>query len=265
MKKLSLIIIAYNTKDLVIKQINHLKTIKSNIDYEIIVVDNGSNDNIQEITSQFNDVKFIMSKNNLGYFGGANLGVKNSIGEYLFILNSDILASDYCFDELINFIEKNENIGIIAPKLMYPDERGVQSSCFRFHNILTPLVRRTALGETKFGIFENKKMLMDDFNHEDTIECDWVLGAAFIIKRSFLDKIGGFDERYFLYYEDMDICKTTWANNKKVVYLHTTYMIHNHARSSAKNKTFFETIKNKALKIHITSSVKYFFKFLLKY
>ncbi|MEZ7821086.1 MAG: glycosyltransferase family 2 protein [Patescibacteria group bacterium] len=265
MKKLSLIIIAYNMKDLVSKQINHLYNIKTNIDYEIIVVDNGSSDNIIDIKPKFPNVKFVISKNNLGYFGGANLGAKNSNGEYLFILNSDILASDYCFDKLIDFIENNKNVGIVAPKLIYPDERGIQNSCFRFHNILTPLMRRTALGETKFGIFENKKMLMDDFDHEDTIECDWVLGAAFIIKKSFLEEIGGFDERYFLYYEDMDICKTTWANNKKVVYLHTTHMIHNHARSSAKNKNFFDFIKNKKLKIHITSSVKYFFKFLFKY
>lgn len=260
MKKLALIIVSYNTKELVRNQLNYLKKIQTNIDYEVIVVDNGSDDDIKELKSEFHDVIFILSKNNLGYFGGANLGVKFSNSEYLFILNSDILASDYCFDKLIDFIEKNKNIGIIAPKLIYPDERGIQNSCFRFHNILTPLIRRTALGDTKFGMFENKKMLMDDFNHEETIECDWILGAAFVIKKDFLKEIGGFDERYFLYYEDMDICKTTWKNNKKVVYLHNTFMIHNHARSS-KNKNLFDVFKNKILRIHITSSMKYFFKF----
>ncbi len=261
--KLSLIIVAYNMKDLVFKQISHLHNIKTNIDYEVIIVDNGSTDNIISISSDFSDVKFVLSKNNLGYFGGANLGVKVSSGEYLFILNSDILASDYCFDELINFIENNENIGIIAPKLIYPDDRGVQNSCFRFHNIITPIIRRTFLGETKFGMFENSKMLMEDFDHNDVIECDWILGAAFIIKKDFLKSIGGFDERYFLYYEDMDICKTTWINDKKVVYYNKTYMIHDHARNSAKNKTFLDFLRNKTLKIHIISSIKYFFKFII--
>jgi len=264
MKKLSLIIVAYNTKDLVSKQINHLYNTKTNIDYEIVVVDNGSNDDIINIKSEFPDVNFVLSKNNLGYFGGANLGVINSSGEYLCILNSDILASDYCFDELINFIESNKDIGIVAPKLIYPDERGTQNSCFRFHNILTPVLRRTSLGETNFGRFENKKMLMEDFNHDETIECDWILGAAFIIKRDFLENIGGFDERYFLYYEDMDLCKTTWINNKKVVYYHKTHMIHNHARASAKNKTFLDFLKNKTVGIHIKSGFKYFFKFLFR-
>lgn len=264
MKKLSLIIIAYNMKDLVFKQINHLYNTKTNIDYEIIVVDNGSNDNIIDIKSDFPDVKFVLSKNNLGYFGGANLGVKNSSGEYLFILNSDILSSDYCFDELVNFIENNKNIGIIAPKLIYPDERGVQSSCFRFHSIFTPILRRTFFGETRFGKLENRKMLMEDFNHEDIIECDWVLGAAFIIKRDFLESLGGFDERYFLYYEDMDICKATWMHDKRVVYYNKTYMTHDHSRASAKNKTFSDFFKNKTVRIHIISSFKYFFKFLFR-
>lgn len=261
MKKLTLIIVAYNMKELVKKQLNHLKTIKTNIDYDVIVVDNGSNDNILELEPEFSDVCFVLSKNNLGYFGGANLGVKYSNSEYLFILNSDILASDYCFDSLIEFMEKNNDIGIIAPKLIYPDERGVQNSCFRFHNILTPIIRRTFLANTKFGKNENRKMLMEDFNHDDIIECDWVLGAAFIIKKDLLESVGGFDERYFLYYEDMDICKTISKHNKKVVYYNKTFMIHNHARTSAKHNKLVDFINNKTIRIHITSAIKYFFKF----
>lgn len=264
MKKLSLVIIAYNMKELVIKQLEHLYKTKTNIDYEVIVVDNGSSDNIIEITETFKDVRFILSKNNLGYFGGANIGAKNAFGRYLFILNSDILASDYCFDELIEYLESNNNIGLIAPKLIYPDERGVQNSCFRFHNILTPILRRTFLENTPFGRLENKKMLMEDFDHNDIIECDWILGAAFIIEKEFLQKLGYFDERYFLYYEDMDICKAIWIAKKKVVYYNKVHMIHNHARTSAKTKKISDFFKNKTVVIHITSGFKYFFKYLLK-
>lgn len=264
MKKLSLIIVAYNMKELVRKQLNKIKEIKTDIDYEVIVVDNGSSDFISDLKSEFNDCFFVLSKNNLGYFGGAKLGVDVANGEYLMILNSDILPSDYCFDDMINFMEKNQNVGILAPKLIYPDERGVQSSCFRFHNILTPIFRRTSLSETKIGKFENNKMLMNDFNHRDTIEVDWVLGAAFVIKKDFLEKIGGLDDRYFLYYEDMDICKSTWLNNKKVVYFDKTYMIHDHARTSAKAKSFFDFFRNKTIEIHIKSAFRYFFKFLFR-
>ncbi len=262
--KLSLIIVAYNSKELIRKQLTHLKSIKTNVDYEVLVVDNGSSDNLIELKSEFPYVRFVFSRDNLGYFGGANLGVKKSKGEYLFILNADILASDYCFDNLINFIENNKNIGIVAPKLIYPDERGVQNSCFRFHNILTPFFRRTAAGESKIGIKQNYSMLMKDFDHNSTIECDWVLGAAFIIKKDLLKELGGLDERYFLYYEDMDICKTVWLNNMKVVYLHSTYMIHDHQRQSAKNKSLIDCINNKTLKIHITSYIRYFYKFIFK-
>lgn len=262
--KLSLIIVAYNSKELIKKQLTHLQSIKTNIDYEVLVVDNGSQKEISVLKESFPFVKFIFSKNNLGYFGGVNLGVKKASGEYLFILNSDILASDYCFDKLINFMENNKNIGIIAPKLVHPNNYETQNSCFRFHNILTPLFRRTAIGDTKIGKKENHKMLMEDFDHEDTVECDWILGAAFIIKKETLKKLGGFDERYFLYYEDMDICKTVWLNGLKVVYFHSTYMIHDHQRQSANNKTFLDYINNKTLKIHITSSFRYFYKFLFK-
>jgi len=105
---------------------------------------------------------------------------------------------------------------------------------------------------------------MNDFDHNDTIEVDWVLGAAFMINKELFDSIKGMDERYFLYYEDMDICRRIKLNNKKVVYYKNATMTHYHQRTSAHIKSIMDIFKNKILQIHIKSAFKYSYKFYLK-
>lgn len=262
---ISIIIINFDSINYLEKQLEIFKNLSENIKYELIIVENGSKDKdfIKSLVKKYKNIKLIISKNNLGYGGGINLGAKYSSGKYLLALNTDVLPCKDSINNMFNFIEKHENVGILAPKLYYPDET-IQNSCYRFYNIFTPIFRRTGFAKTIFGKKHNDYVLMNDFNHEETIEADWVLGAAFMINKEFFDKIGGMDERYFLYYEDMDICKTTKLNNKKVIYLTTAKMIHNHQRATANIKNIFILLKNKIVLTHIKSAFRYSYKFYLR-
>lgn len=263
----SVIIINFNSLEYLKKQLEAFSKLQESINYEIIVIENGSEDKdyIKQIVNQYNNknLTLIISKNNLGYGGGINLGAKYSNGKYIIPLNADVIPNDNSLSTLFNFMEKNNDVGIAAPKLFYSDGT-VQNSCYRFYNILTPIFRRTSFSKTNIGEKENNYVLMNDFNHNENIETDWVLGAAFMINKDFLDKLGGIDERYFLYYEDMDICKSVKLNNKKVVYLKEATMTHHHQRATANVKSLLSILKNKVALTHIKSAFRYSYKFYLK-
>lgn len=260
---LSLIIINFKSLAYLERQLHALESLDIKIKYEIIIVENASGDNIKSILEKFKNIKLIISKNNLGYGGGINIGTKYAKGKYVLLLNPDIIPHKDALENMFNFMEKNEDVGILAPKLVYPDGE-IQNSCYRFYNIFTPIFRRTKLGATKYGKAEIDRVLMNSFNHQETIETDWILGAAFMMNKDFFNKIGGVDERYFLYYEDMDICRSTWLNGKKVVYFPYATMTHDHQRATAKVKNILLALKNKVVIIHIKSALKFSYKFFLR-
>lgn len=261
---LSIIIVNYKTIDYLKRQLFAFASLNIKLNYEIIVVDNGSGESIKPLLKEYNNINLlIISKNNLGFGGGINLGLKYAKGKYLLILNADIVPHANSLEKMLNFMENNKNVGIVVPKLIYPDGL-IQNSCYRFYNFLTPIFRRTFLGKTKQGINENDRVLMNDFSHDKTIEIDWALGACFMIEKEFLDRIGGVDERYFLYYEDMDTFRTTWLMGKKAIYYAEATMTHDHQRATAKYKNILEALRNKVVLIHIVSSFRYNYKFFLR-
>jgi len=263
----SAIIINYNSLNFLKNQLEAFSKLQERIKYEIIIVENGSKDRdfIKNTINEYNikNLTLILSKNNLGYGGGINLGAKYANGKYIIPLNTDVIPNSYSLSSMFDFMERNKDIGILAPKLFYPDGT-IQNSCYRFYNILTPIFRRTHLSNTSLGEKQNNYVLMNDFDHNDTIEVDWALGAAFMINKELFDSIKGMDERYFLYYEDMDICRRIKLNNKKVVYYKNATMTHYHQRTSAHIKSIMDIFKNKILQTHIKSAFKYSYKFYFK-
>jgi GT2 family glycosyltransferase len=105
------------------------------------------------------------------------------------------------------------------------------------------------------------RLLMKDFDHEQTQPVDWVLGAALVVRKEVVDKIGWFDTRYFMYMEDCDWCRTMWENNWPVYYVHDIIIRHRHERESAKVPGIIRAlIKNKLARIHLASWLKYLWK-----
>ena len=251
---ISIVIVNYKSKD---KTRECLKSISesdlANISFETIVVDNCSGDDLSDLKNII-DFKFISSPKNIGMGGGNNLGIKEAQGEFILILNPDTVLSKDAIKILFNYLKANPSVGIVGPKLLNPDG-SLQYSCSRFPKIYTPLIRRTFLGKI-FKKYEDL-FLMKDFSHAIIEEVDWLMGSCLLIRR---EGFSGFDERFFMYFEDIDVCRRAHKANMKVVYNPEAVVIHCHARASAQMPWYRSIFESKIAREHIKSWFKYFLK-----
>lgn len=257
---LSIVILNYKSKNMVKECLRGIKSVGINLNYEIIVVDNASGDGIGKMLKEnFPDVKFIVSPENVGFAAGNNLGIKAANGRYVLIMNPDIAIFQGSVEALVKYMDTHPDVGLAGPKLLNPDGT-VQYSVCRFPGRFTPLYRRTPLGRTEAGKREIARYLMKDWDHGEAREVDWMLGACLIVRRESLEKVGLFDERFFLYFEDTDWCRRFWEAGWKVAYAPESSMVHFHRRESAESSLLASLFK-KTTQIHILSSIKYFLKY----
>lgn len=218
---LSIIIVNFNTQDLIKKC---LESLKLSFNYEIIVVDNGStDDSIQLIKSlKLKNLKVIANQTNLGFAKAVNQGLKKSQGEYLLLLNSDVVVKSESIEKIINFAKKHVKTGVIGGRLLNSDG-SLQGSCF----YLPTLSRIIKEFWFKGSSFLSKYAP----SGKNPVEVEAVVGAVFLIPRKVLQKVGFFDERYFMYFEDLDYCRRVQKNGFKVYYLPEAEFIHLHGAS----------------------------------
>jgi len=257
---ISIVIVNYNNKGFTL---NCIKSIEEsafgNLKHEIIVVDNNSDDNIGQILAwQHPKVIFIQNKNNIGMGAGNNVGLKRARGKYVVVMNPDTLAFPSTFAKLFAYMEANSNVGVVGPKQYNPD-KSVQDSCYRWPSLLTPFFRRTFLGRLGLSDWEIKRYLMQDYNKKTIREVDWLLGSCLFMRTSALKEVGWFDERFFLYFEDTDLCRRFWNKKWRVVYNPEVEIIHNHNRESARYP-WYAFFMNMASRQHIKSWWRYVIK-----
>jgi len=259
---ISIIIPNYNQKNFLKVCLNGLFKVQLKSEYEIIIVDNGSKDGSQETIKQLNNlakglIKFILNKKNLGFGAACNVGIKKAKGDYLLILNPDIAVLKGSIESLVKCMEENKKAGIIGPRLLNPD-RSIQKSCYHYPSWYIPILRRTFLGSLGWAREKISYYLMADFDHQKTRSVDWILGAALMIRKEMLKKIGLFDQRFFLYFEDVDLCRRASQRGWEIVYCPLAEMFHYHQRDSARLGIF--SLFSKFTWIHIASAIKYFSK-----
>jgi hypothetical protein len=256
---LSVVYVNYNTRGLLKQSLKHLYLMKPAIDFEVIVVDNASEDgSVEMVRDFFPEVKVLALSENIGYAAGANLGLAKAGGQYVAIFNADIFILSGSLEAAVNFLDNHPAAGLVGPKLMNAD-KSLQYSCYRFPKFYTPLLRRTFLGATAFGKKELARYLMQDYDHLESREVDWLLGGALIGRVSVLRRFG-LDERYFLYFEDTDLGQRLKARGVKIVYLPSAQMIHLHRRESA-DAVLWKSLFNKMMRIHIRSAWRYFWQY----
>jgi len=228
---LSIIILNYNTKDLTIECLNSfVDQYKQELDraqFEIILVDNASTDGSLEALKKLKIIglKIVESKENLGFSKGCNLGTKNATGEYLLFLNSDTEIKDQGFVKMLDYIKKNENVGILGGALK--NENGTsQSSAGKFYNLLNLFLMLIGLERLGF-LRESPKF---------TKQVDWVSGACLMIKRKVFEKIGKFENDLFMYGEDMELCFRAGTKGFKTYFYPEITLFHKERGSS--NRTF---------------------------
>lgn len=215
---LSIVIVSYNTKELLRRCLESVIQ-----DTEIIVVDNGSSDRSSEmVKKEFPEVELIKNKNNFGFAKANNQGIKIARGKYVLLLNSDTEVKPGTLERLMEFVGKHPKMGVVGLRLLNSDE-SIQQSVYHFPTILGA-IREFWLGQK--GVYEE---YVPEGNQP--VEVEAVVGAAMLIPKKVFDKVGLLDERYFMYFEDLDFCRRLKRAGLKVFYLPTAKIIHHHGAS----------------------------------
>ena len=235
--KLSIIIVNYKVRDLLAQTIRSVITADSFEICEIIVVDNNSQDGSKDlIENEFPFVKFIELKTNAGFGKACNIGADEAKGKYFLMLNPDTIISKNTLSFGINYLEKNKNIGILGPKILNQDG-SFQFQCRRsFPTPLNAFAYMSGLSR----IFPKSKSLGAYNLTYLPIDCecspDAVSGACFFIPKDLFLQIGGFDEQFFMYGEDLDLCAKVKNAGFEIKYSPETEIIHFKGRSSVQKR-----------------------------
>ena len=211
---LSVIILNWNARNYLEKSLASLVCVPQELDFEVIVVDNASeDDSVGMIKEKFPTVKVIANRENKGFGAGNNLAAPMASGRYILFLNPDTVVIAGALAGLVSYADANPDIGILGPKLLNGDG-SLQYSCRRFPNLATGFFRNTPLGrllpKNKFA----SDYLMKEFDHASPLDVDWVSGAALMMRRELIHQIGAFDDDFFMYCEDVDIC---WRAGKAAI------------------------------------------------
>jgi GT2 family glycosyltransferase len=232
MRKLSIIIVNYNTPEITAEAIRRIFGSEPFLDFEIIVVENGSSKLVEPSALKDDRIILVNSAKNLGFAGGVNLGIKKSTGEYVFLLNSDAFMFPGALSRAIDWMHKNYKTGVAGLSIITTDG-AIQPSCGFFPSIGRELMRFSMLSKKLPGgtlvwrnRFTEKKFFINP------VEADWVSGGAMLIKRAVLERIGMLDSGFFFGIEDWDFCKRAKDAGFKVAYLPFSQVLHLHGGSS---------------------------------
>ncbi len=223
--KLSIIIVDYNTKKYIFECLKSIEKNLKNINYEVIIVDNKSKDDLKITNQELSDlslafdIRLLTLNSNIGFGGGNNAGANIAKGEYLLLLNPDTLIVDDSIEKMLRFIETHDKVGAVVPLLYQEDGVTLQKSFFgKFQSLLG----LTLLRNVRQNIDLTKEFFYSDI----------VTGAAMMIKKALFDKMNGFDENIFMYLEDDDLCKRVADLEYKNVVLCSAKIIHLEGKSS---------------------------------
>lgn len=258
--KLSILLLNYKTGNLTRECLKALYACALPFSFEVIVIDNSPQERLGELLKeQFPSVRYVPCMRNSGFAAGNNEGIRNARGEYILILNPDIIITPGSIEILLEYLDRNDDVGIAAPQLLHPNG-SLQYSCHRFPKWYMPLVRRTMLERTRWGARYLVEYDMREWDHAHAKNVDWVMGACMMARASRLCEVGGFDERFFLYFEDTDICRAMGEKGYKVAYVPGAKVFHFHGRAS-KNVSVPLSVLSPASRAHIASWIRYFLKY----
>jgi GT2 family glycosyltransferase len=239
--QLSVIILNYNVRYFLELCVLSVESALKNIDSEIIVVDNNSQDDSCEmIKSRFPNVKLISNDKNVGFPKGNNIGVANAKGDYICVLNPDTVVAEDTFEKVLAFAKKQNNLGIIGVKLIDGTGNFLPESK---RGIPTPWVAFTKISGLykffpKFKIFN--KYYAQHLSENETGEVEILVGAFMFLKKELYNEVGGFDEDCFMYSDDIDLSYMVLQKGKMNYYFHETTVIHYKGESTIKDGTYMK-------------------------
>jgi GT2 family glycosyltransferase len=238
--KISVIIVSWNAKAFLLKCIESISRQPLQDPLEIIVVDNASSDGSAEAVRENHPaVKLICNGGNDGFAKGNNIGIRASSGEYLFLINSDVVVSEGCFGKLAGYMDSHPEIGMLGPRIVGSDGK-LQRSTMGFPSLWNTLCRALALD----SMFPRSRLfgsyLMTFSNHDVTQPVDVINGCFWVLRRSAMEQVGVLDEQFFMYGEDVDWCKRFNKGGWKVVFFAEAEALHYGGASSANAPVRFD-------------------------
>lgn len=249
--KLSIIIVSFNSANLLAECLDSILEYPPEQDYRIIVVDNNSSDGSQELVrKKFPEVELIANSSNIGFAAANNRAIKSTESDFILLLNSDCQVYEHSLDELLGFIESENQAGIIGPKIINSDG-SIQYSCRKFPSIIDAGLHSILVNIAPDNPFSRKYKLAD-ISRDKPFEVDWVSGSCMLIRRKALADTGLMDEKYFMYVEDIDICFQMWKNNWIVFYYPYAEILHHIGGSTNTGKA--------AASVRMQKSIFYFFR-----
>lgn len=229
---LSIIVVCYKGWGRLRKCLDSLKGFKGDLFVsEVIVVNNNPGDRtIDEFEKEYQEFRFVQNKVNGGYANGNNLGAEYATGEFLLILNPDTVASEEVIWKLLDIAKKNTSYKVLSCR--QPNEKGKETTVVGdFPNPwnLTGLQRSIA------NIISGRKKIKTDSENPDILFPDWISGSVVLMKRDLYTRIGGFYEGFWMYYEDVDLCRRVTGIGGIIAYIGDLDIEHNHGGSSRIN------------------------------
>jgi len=244
-KSLSIIIVNYNTKALLKNCIDSIISHTSDVSYEILVVDNASTDGSQDmIKNQYPRVVLQCNNENVGFSRANNQGYRMSSGDYLLFLNSDTLIINGAILTMLTYISNNPGVGIVGPKIVGPENKPSRSY-MRFLDLKILFLGSKYLS----WAIDTKKYRLhyDNYDFSSTQNVPWLSGACLMTSRRIFMEAGCFDEHYFLYLEDMDLCMQVKKIGYSNIYLPEAEIVHLFGGSSAPKKSELKNIYSESV------------------
>ena len=248
--KLSIIIVSYNSSNLLKECLDSIFKYPCGQNYGIIVVDNNSTDGSQELVrKKYPEVELITNTSNVGFAAANNMAIKSTDSDFILLLNSDCRVYENSLDRMLGFMESIAEVAVVGPKIINSDG-SIQYSCRKFpsiidaglHSILVTIAPDNPV---------SRKYKLADISREKPFEVDWVSGSCMLVRRQALLQTGFMDENYFMYVEDIDLCFQMWKKNWKVFYYPHAEILHHVGGSTNAGKV--------AASVRMQKSIFYFF------
>lgn len=246
--RLSIIIVNWNTRDLLQACLRSLQGCLDNPACEVIVVDNASIDGSPEmVAAEFPAARLIRMAHNLGFSRGNNAGIRLARGRYILLLNSDTEVLGDALWKMCGHMDQNPRVGALGARLLNPDG-SLQMSCRSFPSYKTALFHRKALLTKLFpGNRFSRQYLMSGADHRYRMEVDWVIGACLMTRRETIDDVGLLDEDFFMYAEDVDWCYRMHKAGWVVEYFPEAEVMHHYEKSTSKAPFRMHTARHRSM------------------
>lgn len=232
----SIIIVSWNTKELLRACLMSLETTVCSLRVEIIVVDNGSRDGtVEMVTNDFSDVRLLVNNRNVGFAVANNQALGQAHGRYLLLLNSDTVVLADAVEKMVHYIDTHPNVGVVGPRLLNED-LSTQLSAHDFprldHDAIVLLeVKHWPLVGDLAWWYARRTYNLD---YPQTHEVDWVMGACLMLRREAIAQLGLLDEGYIFFFEESDLCYRMCQHGWSRVFLSEAEIIHYGGQSRAR-------------------------------